>query len=132
MIDYDRVAQATLENGGVTVDVSSGDCPTRGYAVGGQAVSRAYDLGRVRGRDLAQRIKSYHDRHPELFIGDRYLGTWTTRTPAGGPETVYLDVVRVVDDLDEAVSEARLRGEIAVYDLSAEREIRIGDLVTSA
>lgn len=129
MIDYDRVAQATLDAGGVTVDVSSGECPTRGYAVGGQAVSRAYELGRLRGRDLAQRLRSYHDSHPELAIGDRYLDTWKA-TDGDGP-TVYLDVVRVVDDLDEAIEEARLRGEIAVYDLSAEREIRIGDLVAA-
>lgn len=98
----------TMSHGGATVRqgryITSG-----GYVVGAGNiatidVSRTDDIMTI----LRQSLKNVHS-----------LGTWIDGN------TLYVDAVAIVQDANRALSLARRRGELAIYSLDTQEEIRV-------
>lgn len=103
--------------GGFTYHAPSGSYPDSGVPVGlpehGQVIPKA-DLT----DEALERFAA--DRWELLQEEGRHLGGWLdTET-----DQVWLDVSDLHTDLDEALEEARSRGELAVYDLG-KGEVRV-------
>lgn len=102
------------DHGGATV-TRDGAVPTHGYVVGRPGLGVVFDgvptvsdveLWLALLADDATAVGSWHDRR-------------TGR--------VYFDAVDIFDDVDTAMSRARARGELAIFDLAHARELRVSD-----
>lgn len=112
-----RVAVRTVRNGGCTIDPVTGSTPTTGYALAVPGFEQVTEPGFW---DLADIVADYvRDNRSQLAPFGRYLGTWEH------DGRLYLDVVQVVTDRDDALALAESRGELAIYDLSAGVEIAV-------
>jgi hypothetical protein len=118
-LDPTFVASETLMEGGITISVDA-TLPTHGYAVGGQV--KPWHSGLSTGRALAQQVELFVKAHAEeLALPGRYLGAWLDTADY----QVWLDVTHVVNERGTALAEARMLGEIAIYDLDTRQEIRV-------
>lgn len=105
------------DNGGFTFDMVRQEYVTEGFAVSvNPELTR-----RVRGPVDAITLLDYAGRNVSILTsGDKVLGAWVD-TETG---TTYLDVVTIVDDKAKALELAVEHGEIAIYDLTTQTEIR--------
>lgn len=85
-----------------------------GYIVGIQNVATIEDHPLYVDKLIEIRIRIRTIPAHKLF------GVWTD-----SDGTVYIDYVEHVDTLSAALSKARERGELAIWDLRNEREIRV-------
>ena len=111
------VIVALVENGGCTISVRGDDAPTAGYglAVAGLGIRVAA------GTPLRTAVFEFiAGRSSGLLLAGRYLGAWVDSATGD----TYLDVTRVIADLDTALDLARATGEIAVWDFANGVEIR--------
>ena len=113
-----RVTGDTFLSGGATISLA-GDVPTVGYAVGGYSESKV--LNRPTMIEFGPELADYIERSPLLTLHGHYLGTWLD----GATGNVWLDVIKVHSTLAVAMQEAEQRGELAIYDLAAQQEIRL-------
>ena len=110
IIDFCR---AIVLNGGATYLPSTGELnPTRGYAVG--LVGTTYLTAHPVKECVMQFMKMYLDETMEHAIGG-----WIK------DDLLYLDVVQIVYDLQEAVDLGKKCHQKAIYDLSAQKDIYI-------
>jgi len=99
---------AVLSGDGVTID-RFGDTPTAGYVVGVEGTINVDDIN-----DVTEWVAK--------FEGTQYLyGAWKDADTGSH----YFDAVEVYDDLQEALKAGHDRGEIAIWDLANEVEIRV-------
>ena len=115
-------ALSLVENeGGFTVDVTTGDQPTSGYVVAFEEFERIYPKGSL----TTQKIGQYRAEHWEQFqdIPNAKWGAW--KDDADG--TIYFDISVVADDLDEAVDIGRRFDQKAIYHLDTGMSIRLDD-----
>lgn len=109
-----------LENGGATVS-PSGIVPDSGWAVAlpGLGWVQAYDgseLDRILLRpDVRAWLKA---RKADLAWQGRYAGAWVDKG------NLYLDMVEIRQDKEDALQRARARGELAVFNLATREEAR--------
>lgn len=98
------------EDGGTFPVVVGQRVPASGYVVGLHGVSGPADT-----LDVRAWVESVR---PEVAAKPaHYVGSWTH----GG--TLYLDVVRVIPELHEAVRVAHKHNQLAVWDLAAGEEL---------
>lgn len=89
-----------------------------GYIVGVQAIAT---VGGLDGELLGDGGTDYLiEAHIRSIPAHNLFGVWTD-----SDGTVYIDYVEHVGSLSVALSKARERGELAVWDLRNEREIRV-------
>ncbi|QTF81866.1 hypothetical protein SEA_GUEY18_81 [Gordonia phage Guey18] len=74
---------------------------------GGQILKDAFDFVQVNADELAR--------------DDRYFGTWVNEHDG----QMHFDVVQVIRSYTEAMTTAKARGELAIWDIQQEKEIRL-------
>lgn len=121
---YKRQVRYTIANGGGTFTVNGylEHTPESGSMVGGLIDSLVIDpRGLSTESDIAQIFMQYQARIPQTISGSVYFGSWID------PETGlwHLDASEHYDDIVEAVHVARKRGELAIWDIDVNDEIRV-------
>lgn len=99
---------------GGTVDRMGDALPTAGYWVGGVVPSLV----------IADYSESAHSQAIRQFVESaptRYVGFWYDRADG----KLYVDAVDHVASCDLAEETGRARGEIAIWDIAAQDEIRL-------
>lgn len=106
------------DNGGVTYNITTGERPKDGYAVGIFGFETRYPNEYITFDHIAKYLK---ENIYNILIGGYSIGTWYDETS----KYTYFDVVAVVGDLKEAIELGRYNAQSSVYDLSAKREVKI-------
>ena len=109
MMKFQQIAEVAIERtqqtGGASVEVVTGrEAPATGYMVA-TAESHEIRLAEVTVEALVDYLESIEWRE------GLYLGLWTE----GGE--VFVDVSQRIEDREEALRQARILDEIAVFDL---------------
>lgn len=106
--------------GGFTFDPRAEKLVTSGFSVATPGHGKVFDLQEFDDDDVA----GYVDDNWGLLQADPdlHVGAWLD-TETG---QVWLDLPEVLQDRDAAIAAARERGELAIYDLNAKDEIRVG------
>lgn len=106
---------AIHETGGVTLDVTTCEQPTSGYAVSVPGAEESHDWATI--GDLADTVTRYVNAHAaELSRPGAHLGAWLeTET-----NTLFLDVSVIVDTRDDAEELGWRNAQWAIYDLAAQ------------
>lgn len=107
---------------GETLHLSDGLPPTVGFAVGREGWEMRLGqecVSKALIRSWLDRVQSDNARIVADYDLDWAVGVWYDKG------FVYLDVVNVVEDRDEAIRLGRERSQLAIYDLSAGAEIRL-------
>lgn len=104
--------------GGGTFHAANLTTPTEGFAV---AIPDAELV--VSGNAPRSIVRAWLDSvaRPCLSKAAQFVGCWKDSTT----NKLYLDVVAVVQDADEAIRLAQQYGQLAIFDLLNKREIRI-------
>ncbi|MFC4089336.1 hypothetical protein [Micromonospora sp. GCM10011541] len=112
----DIAAELAGNPDGCTVVPGEGQrLPAAGYVVGQRGISG--ELGVI---DIAEWV----ERELPRVIGQReYFGAWTDRETG----VIYLDVVKIFSEFVPACRDADKRGELAIWDLAGQREIRAAE-----
>lgn len=111
---------ALQDRGGFTVDPTTGDIPTTGYAVALPGYERVYPAALLTASDLWSGLQDARiAAHYSAF--HVYYGAWRD------PETdlVYLDASIVTEFRDLALQLAREGSQLAIYDIAAGESIRL-------
>lgn len=103
--------------GGASVSLAGRPAPVTGYMVGG--VVPEYRTRTCTLQTLADFANQHADELTGPNAGSYFLGVWQ------GPEFVHLDVSEHIDDREIAICYARARGELAIWDCAAGREITL-------
>lgn len=122
-----RTARAVLAHvrtsGGVTLDPATGAQPARGYCI-----NEADDRPRIPASEFFTDdtghalIEAYLTDHGHGIVADgKHLGIWHDKTN----DTIILDRVDVVDDLDAATALGRARNQRAMWDATNSQEIAL-------
>ncbi len=119
MLDIKSAIESTIQaikdgKGGATVNLS--DRPLGRFVIGG--------LGTVADTVAAMtdHAADMSEKMARMASGDvQTVGSWLDTTDG----TVYLDYGSTTDDMAQALDIARKRGEIAIWDSVANREIRL-------
>ena len=119
------VLSRVKENGGLSVKMTDGSEPTKGFMVAKGAKYGAV----VKADDFydpeqgAKILADYMKRHKaDLATGKNYLGLW--HNTADGQ--VYLDVSENIEDEAEATARGRERDQISIWDVANFKEIDTG------
>lgn len=125
------IKSTTERKGGLTIRTQTGERPDRGFAV---AISgRGKEFGKLKlARDVYGLYlrENYDTLSPKGF----FLGTWKDESSG----STWLDVVKVMDSkeyvkaFDEAVKLGKSSGELAIYDLLNDTEIRLTNKAVAA
>lgn len=111
------VIVALIEDGGVTLSLRGEEAPTTGYGVAVAGLGLHVEAGTPLRTAVSDFISG---RSSGLMLAGRFLGAWVDEADG----STYLDVTRVIADLDTALDLARATGEIAVWDFANGVEIR--------
>lgn len=116
-----NLKEITEANGGLTMEMFSGklDPHATGYYVGGlvPSVTLHRDSNAADYLLAAIGLQNVVPMDAESV----YLGTWIDTDT----DTVYFDVSEHFTDRTEAMRVARLRGELAIWDIANGKEIRL-------
>ena len=115
---YAAAVSQVTESGGCSVD-NLGQAPVFGFMVGVPEHSRKIDG--ASWIDRADAAHTFITEHVSEWRRGAYFGIWVDAATA----TMYLDVAERFHDRETALSAARQRGEIAIWDVVAGREIRV-------
>ena len=108
------------EGGATTSAVANVDVPSTGYTVSIPGAGRRVLLDNLQPYDVSEWVSR---NRALLAEPNYYAGAWLDRETG----LVYLDVNEVFADLSDAALAAVAAGQIAVYDLDTQREIRTAD-----
>lgn len=109
MIALTTIASANKD--GYTVDAATLQPVTTGYAVAVADTQNSFD------REGLAKVIRYVEDHPEVNA----FGGWYDRE--GGQ--YYYDATIIVHDLDQALELGRSNGQLAIFDLTNCKEIRL-------
>ena len=102
-----------LEESGATVSRNGNDVPTAGFYVGGVVESLVFDS---RDKIDFPSVREFLGRADTPFVGF-WLDTETGK--------IYFDLVDWYRSVRDALHLAKVRGELAVWDVACEAEIRL-------
>jgi len=115
--------QETQETGGSSVSLIGEPLPESGYMVGGYVDSLIFDSGLLGhgtvAYDMILRWVSSHAALATKF--SVFVGGWIDTDT----DLVYIDLSQHFIDKSDALAVARFHDEIAIWDLSSKREIRV-------
>ena len=104
-----------IKEGGVTVDIRSGDMPSTGYAV---ALRKGTETKRPLGAVTEGWIRKFiADHKDEIDDPENYFGGWVEEVD--GEPYAFLDVSEVFSDRAEAEKAGREREQIGIFDFEA-------------
>lgn len=118
--------ETILHDMGGTYSPTTGESPTRGYAV---AVTDSPETPVPLGHEDAARdmVSSWLTSSPVVeslaASAARYIGAWAASID--GTDSLVLDVSEIYQDRNEALAIARARGEQAIYSLHDQEEIYV-------
>jgi hypothetical protein len=114
---------STIENGGATMNVATGDVPTSGYVVSMMGNEKIYKLF---GNDVVKEIlisgavKLYVKENDDvLSLPGMYLGSWID------DGVLYIDISNVIDNEHDALRMAVANKQKAYYDLNNAKTVEI-------
>ena len=123
MKNLNEFVASTIENGGATMNVATGDVPTSGYVVSMTGIEKTYVLF---GNDVVKEIlisgavKMYvKDNDDILSLPGMYLGSWIDNG------VLYIDISNVIDNEHDALRMAVANKQLAYYDLNNAKTIEI-------
>jgi len=123
MKNKEQFIASTIENGGATMNPSTGDVPTSGYVVSMAGNEQTYKLF---GNDVVKEILVsgavdlyVKENVVELSHPENYLGSWID------DGMLYLDISRVYESEHDALREAVANGQKAYYDLDNAKTIEL-------
>jgi hypothetical protein len=117
----DRAVDAILTTNGATVSLTGTPTPDSGYAVSLSGHERIHDAA-PRASELVLYSWLYRfgaDHLPTLLQPSHYLGAWLDKG------LLYLDVTVVVPELAAAIELGKANRQLAIYDLTNDRELRL-------
>lgn len=122
-MDITKILQDTLANGGGTYDPLTGESfsPGKGFFVGStdKFPSLVLDANDITS-DTIWDVQCFVNGMKRAGLKNAYLGTWIDQ------EKIYVDASCLVLDKDEALSTAKDRGELAIWDNAAGESIFTG------
>lgn len=102
---------------GYTYNPWTGDVPAKGYAVG-----LTHNPIGERLEGSPGHLHKFCRKHgTKLRANGMYIGIWHN----DDDNTTYLDLVKVVTDREEAIELGRMRGQISIFDISKDKEIKL-------
>lgn len=105
------------EDEGYSVNVQ-GETPTDGYMVGGEVASLILKADEPKPMTATDAWLAEHEF--TLSLPGYYAGIWKDSETG----LTYVDISRNVADLYTALAIATARGELAIWDVASEREVR--------
>lgn len=126
-IEIETMIQETVSKGGSTISLTKASVPTNGYMVGGIVDSLIFDANLVldvahryvAARSIEQWLKS---QKLELITdAETFLGMWIDSETGHA----YVDFSLWYSEEGEAIRDAKLFEEIAIWDLANGEEIRV-------
>lgn len=122
MFDVREMTDTLYLNMGEGYSVNAdGEAPKTGYMVGGYA--NALEFNRQTDFEFLLTDRYLTEHSNLLQSGEYFAGIWTDSDTG----RVYVDISRNVQDLAEALAVADNFGEIAIWDVENNREIRLTD-----
>lgn len=119
----DSLIDSLLVSDGVTVSVTNAPVPDSGYMVGGldslTLTRNELTLNRQGVYNTLSRFVSANLR--AAMCADVFLGGWID----SADQTVWIDFSQHIVTKDYAMELGKSRGEIAIWDLAANEEIRL-------
>jgi len=104
----------TKKNNGATYNLITGELnPQKGYFVGVEG--KKYDLKNI-GLDIQNFVT---ENSIKLSDKQKFVGSWIEKG------ALYLDIVLMFEDLEEAVNEGLKNKEIAIYDANNKKTIEL-------
>ena len=122
----------TLLDGGFTRLADKTTNPTEGYIVGGVTEPTTMDLHTDKLKEVSVLTVSEFEEFKELWLKyELQLDEYTSNLYKAGMGVgtwihdgkIYFDLVQHFHGLDRATQQAKLRGEIAIYDCKNQKEI---------
>lgn len=114
---------STIENGGATMNVATGDVPTSGYVVSIESSTKTFPLF---GNEVVKEIlisgavKLYLEENIVEFVyAENFLGSWIDNG------LLYLDISNVYDNEHDALRVAVSNNQLAYYDLNNAKTIEL-------
>ena len=108
-----RVYDATIADGGTTLDATLSPVHSGGWAVGGNGPVRILPIGERMPIRFGDALYAAIER------GAPYIGTWTEEG------SVYIDGVDIIPERADAIRLGTERGEIAIYNLDTQETVRL-------
>ncbi len=115
----ERILRDIKEQGGITINIGTGDRPTAGFAVADvPGAEKIYDSRRF----SMKHIQAYLKAHPKLEKSkDLHFGAWKDEETG----KIHLDTPRVYKSRDEAIAAGRKANQISIWDFEKGEEIRL-------
>lgn len=111
--------QSTLDKGGITISLQTGERPPKGYAFApDKATEYKVPLEKFSRNDIIKYVKSHEQK---LLVERAHLGTWV-----GKDGFAYIDVSYVGEPTEATIKMAAEAQQIAVFDLENFEEIETG------
>jgi len=116
----------TLQSGGSTVSLKGFQVPDSGYMVGGMVDSLIFDSKLITEpghfRMVLEQITKWLDQNSTVAFKDSiYLGMWIDKETG----QAYVDLSQRFFYVSDAMESAKFFGELAIWDLSEGKEIRV-------
>lgn len=111
-----KLRAQTIENGGATINPMTCEAPTSGYMVGGIKELQVPHNSVDPFQDCFDEVL---DMLFEAYKIGACVGTWVYEG------TLYVDISRNIQDLEEAEKIGRVCGELAIYDVNTGRSLAL-------
>ncbi len=117
------ILDAAFKQGGLTIQARSGAIPSSGVAVAQNDGAGIFDAREFFGPGGPALVADWMTRNGDaLDSPTAHMGVWYNHADG----KVYLDVVDVIGDRDQAIALGKARNQIAVFDLGTFEEIPTG------
>lgn len=117
-----KLKETITEQGGVTVDIMSGNMPSTGFSVALPGREQNRPLATVNERWISDYSARYKD---DIDDPKNFFGGWVEEKD--GEPYVYLDVAEVFDDRAEAVAMGKKRDQFGIWDFESGTTIYMKD-----
>jgi hypothetical protein len=114
MLASELIFAAKNQGGGTFTRSATYFSGKNGFVVGGIVPSLVIEPSAIT-IEAVERTEEWIERNRSA----RYYGSWND---AG---TIHIDAVDIIEDREEAIRLAEERGELAIYDLAADEEVRV-------
>ena len=123
MKELKEFVASTIENGGATMNVATGDVPTSGYVVSMMGNEQTFPLF---GNDVVKEIlisgavKLFLEENIVEFVyAENFIGSWID------DGLLYLDISNVYESEHDALRVAVANKQLAYYDISNAKTIEL-------
>lgn len=123
IMDYNKIIDGVLFEGGATVSVINQELPSEGFVVSlggqfGEIIPNRFVTNRNTFREVLVQFSVRFSS--ELSRENHYLGAWEEN------DELYLDVVEVIQDRQQAISAGQDRDQKAIWGLAQAELVETG------